>query len=74
MKEGVYGLFKLLNISYKKSMKTNFFKYIFILFAIGIIIFAIYTIYFKENKIENEIEEVRNRTSSKNKRFKAWNL
>lgn len=40
-------------------MKSNFFKYIFILFAIGIIIFAIYMIYFKDNKVENKIEEVR---------------
>ena len=39
-------------------MKSNFFKYIFILFAIGIIIFAIYMIYFRNNEIENEIEEV----------------
>lgn len=39
-------------------MKSNFFKYIFILFVVGIIIFAIYTIYFKEEKTENKIEEV----------------
>lgn len=41
-------------------MKSNFFKYIFILFVVGIIIFAIYKVYVKEEKIENEIEEVRN--------------
>lgn len=40
-------------------MKSNFFKYIFILFVVGIIIFAIYKIYVKEEKIENEIEEVK---------------
>lgn len=40
-------------------MKSNFFKYIFILFAIGIITFAIYMIYFRNNEVENEIEEVR---------------
>lgn len=42
-------------------MKTNFFKYIFILFAVGIIIFAIYKIYFKEennkNEVVNEVEQ-----------------
>ena len=51
-------------------MKTNFFKYIFILFAIGIIIFAIYMIYFKDNKVENKIEEVRSRRNNRDKRFK----
>ena len=55
-------------------MKSNFFKYIFILFAIGIIIFAIYMIYFKEDKIENRIEETRSRRSIRNKRFKTWNF
>lgn len=38
-------------------MKSNFFKYVFILFVVGIIIFAIYTIYFKEEKTENKVEE-----------------
>ena len=42
-------------------MKTIFFKYIFILFAVGIIIFAIYKIYFKEenskNEVVNEVEQ-----------------
>ena len=38
-------------------MKSNFFKYIFIFFAIGIIIFAVYKIYYKDNKEENEIIE-----------------
>lgn len=38
-------------------MKSNFFKYIFILFTIGIIIFAVYMIYIKDDKIENKIEE-----------------
>ena len=38
-------------------MKSNFFKYIFILFAIGIIIFAVYMIYIKDDKVENKIEE-----------------
>lgn len=38
-------------------MKSNFFKYIFILFVVGIIIFAIYSIYFKEDKIQNDIIE-----------------
>ena len=52
-------------------MKSNFFKYIFILFAIGIIIFAIYMIYFKDNKIDNKTEEVRQGRSSRNKRFKT---
>ena len=51
-------------------MKTNFFKYIFILFAIGIIIFAIYMIYFKDNEVENKIEEVRSRRNNRDKRFK----
>lgn len=37
-------------------MKQNFFKYIFILFAIGIIIYAIYSIYFKNSK-EEQVEE-----------------
>lgn len=55
-------------------MKSNFFKYIFILFAIGIIIFAIYMIYFRNNEVENKIEEVRHRRSSRNKRFKTWHF
>ena len=38
-------------------MKSNFFKYIFILFVVGIIIFAIYSIYFKEDKIQNDVIE-----------------
>ena len=38
-------------------MKNSFFKYIFILFVIGIIIFAIYMIYFKKEVNENVIEE-----------------
>ena len=47
-------------------MKSNFFKYIFILFAICIIIFAIYMIYFKEDKIENKIEERKQAKINKN--------
>lgn len=39
-------------------MKSNFFKYIFILFVVAIIIFAIYTIYFKENKVDQEVVEI----------------
>lgn len=44
-------------------MKSNFFKYIFIIFAIGIIIYSIYALYFKDKDVkeentENEIEEV----------------
>ncbi len=35
-------------------MKSNFFKYIFIIFAICIIIYAVYAIYFKENNTTNE--------------------
>lgn len=38
-------------------MKSNFFKYIFILFAIGIIIYSIYAIYFKEKGIQEENTE-----------------
>ena len=38
-------------------MKSNFFKYIFILFVIAIIIFAIYMIYFKKDNTQNEIIE-----------------
>lgn len=38
-------------------MKSNIFKYIFILFAIGIIIFAIYKIYFNKESEENKIVE-----------------
>ena len=38
-------------------MKSNFFKYIFILFVVGIIIFDIYSIYFKEDKIQNDVIE-----------------
>ena len=38
-------------------MKFNFFKYVFILFVVGIIIFAIYMIYFKEDKPQNEVVE-----------------
>ena len=38
-------------------MKSNFFKYIFILFVISIIIFTIYIFYFKEDEIQNEIVE-----------------
>ena len=49
-------------------MKNNFFKYIFILFIVGIIIFAIYMIYFKEEQQENKIEETRRRGSYRSKR------
>ena len=38
-------------------MKSNFFKYIFILFVVGIILFTIYKIYYKEDKLENEVIE-----------------
>lgn len=55
-------------------MKTNFFKYIFILFAVGIIIFAIYMIYFKEDEEDNQIKETRRRCSSRDKRLKTWNF
>ena len=37
-------------------MKSNFFKYIFILFVFCIIIFAIYMIYYKEDKNPNIFE------------------
>lgn len=56
------------------KQKSNFFKYIFILFAIGIIIFAVYKIYINQEKIENEIEEVRRRRKNRSKRIKAWNI
>lgn len=36
-------------------MKSNFFKYIFILFVIGIIIFAIYRLYFKNKDEQVEV-------------------
>lgn len=39
-------------------MKANFIKYVFIIFVIGIIVFAIYTIYFKEKEKEQEQENV----------------
>ena len=38
-------------------MKTGFFKYIFILFVIGIVIFTIYMIYFKDDNNKNEINQ-----------------
>ena len=38
-------------------MKSNFFKYIFILFVVGIIIFTIYKIYYKEDKDNNQVVE-----------------
>ena len=42
-------------------MKSSFFKYIFVIFAIGIIIYSIYAIYFKEDNneenLQNEISE-----------------
>ena len=41
-------------------MRTNFFKYIFIIFAICIIIYSIYAIYFKEK--EGQEENVQNET------------
>ena len=37
-------------------MKSNFFKYIFIIFAIVIIIYSIYAIYFKEKDVEENIQ------------------
>lgn len=36
-------------------MKTSFFKYIFIIFVIGIISYAIYTLYFKDNGVQEEL-------------------
>ena len=45
--------------------KSNFFKYVFILFAIGIIIFAVYKIYINKEKVENVIEEVRRRRKNR---------
>lgn len=42
------------------KVKSNFFKYIFIIFAIGIIIYSIYALYFKEEETideENQITE-----------------
>ena len=38
-------------------MKSNFFKYIFIIFAVGIIIYAIYSIYFKKSNEEDYVPE-----------------
>ena len=43
-------------------MKSNIIKYIFILFVIGIIGFAVYKIYYKEdtsiqNEVSNEVTE-----------------
>ena len=40
-------------------MKSNFFKYIFITFILGIIILAIYFIYFKD-KNETQVNEENN--------------
>ncbi len=39
-------------------MKISFFKYIFILFVLGILVFAIYKLYFQEEAVENSVEEV----------------
>lgn len=39
-------------------MKVNIIKYVFIIFVIGIIIFAIYTIYFKDKEEEIKSEEI----------------
>ena len=38
-------------------MKSNIFKYIFIIFAIGIVIYSIYALYFKDKAIEQENEQ-----------------
>lgn len=38
-------------------MKVNFFKYIFLFFVAGIIIFAIYMFYFSKEEKENKIQE-----------------
>ena len=38
-------------------MKTNFFKYIFVFFIIGIITYAIYVLYFRDVKEENQLKD-----------------
>ncbi len=50
-------------------MKSNFFKYIFILFVVGIIIFAIYKIYFNKEKEENV--EAQNEVQVETEQIKA---
>lgn len=57
-------------------MKSNFFKYIFILFVVGIIIFAIYMIYFKDEKQQTEIktEQVENTIDIKDLRLGISNF
>ena len=38
-------------------MKSNVFKYIFIIFAIGVVIYSIYALYFKDKGTEKEKEQ-----------------
>ena len=46
-------------------MKSNIIKYLFILFAIGIIIFAIYKINSQEETTNSNVENTTNQTSQK---------
>lgn len=52
-------------------MKSNIFKYVFVLFVIGIILFAIYMIYFKKDNSELKTtqEVIENNTQIKNLRL-----
>lgn len=51
-------------------MKSNFFKYFFIIFAIGIMIFAIFKIRSQEEKNEKEENEISSSTQEKVKEIK----
>lgn len=51
-------------------MKSNFFKYFFIIFAIGIMIFAIFKIRSQEEKTEQEENEISSSTQEKVKEIK----
>ena len=46
-------------------MKSNFFKYIFILFVIGIVIFAIFKIRSDEEEKKQEQGQITNKTTEK---------
>lgn len=46
-------------------MKSNFFKYIFILFVIGIVIFAIFKIRSDEEERQQEQGQITNKTTEK---------
>ena len=61
-----------------KKVKSNIFKYIFIIFVIVILIYSIYAIYFKkeevkEETVEVEAEEVEEiKTDLRLRNFKLW--